>query len=215
MKTQRTRLAFAALLVFSFLPIAALSITQTATVNGKSETETLEQIHSTDNGIRKVETIGKAQRSVSFVDSSGACVREEVKTEKGEYVMTSDGKNLTVSGTWDGKSINRTVPLNGKAFYGSGFTWSVKALLASGKKSMKFWMFNALEPDKPVEMEYKIQGDETVNGRKAKKIKIGLTGLMAAFWSATIWTDNEQRTIRYQGNSGPGTPEMTIDTAYQ
>jgi hypothetical protein len=110
-----------------------------------------------------------------------------------DYTGERKGKNLLIKGKLKGKKIDTKAKINDNPFFffpALGLSEFVK----SGKESQKFWMLlpdNKSDEMKVHEMKAENQGPENIvlRGKKVETIKVkwGLTGFRARFFSQTFW----------------------------
>lgn len=200
-------------LPFFALAFAQEICTQTTETGGKTTVEKIQITRSTSGENERIDFVSDRESRSIIVDAGGQVLREEGQGPGGSYLVERNGDSLRITGSTDGKSTDRTINLKGRPYYGIGLEWSSRALVLSGGKSLIFWMYN-LTGDKTVEMELRLQDKETINGREGYRIRIGLTGILAPFWSATEWVTPDGLLLRYVGNSGPGTVDTVINFSY-
>jgi hypothetical protein len=189
----------------------AETLTVRTTVKGKVTTSSSTRVEAPEGeGLRILEGSEEAEVSVLAL-SDGTVKSYELKAKDGQVLMVSDGKFVESSGSWQGKPISSKFELKGLGFYGSGFEFALRALARNGLASLKFPMVNMAEPSKSVTMVATREGTERFGERDGIKVKIGLTGLMAAFWSAHVLVAEDGSVLRYRGNQGPGTPDMVTE----
>jgi hypothetical protein len=61
-------------------------------------------------------------------------------------------------------------------------------------------------------MQFIRQGTEKIGGTDTTKVKMCLTGALAAVWSANYWIRDDGNVFRYEGDEGPGTKKMVIES---
>jgi hypothetical protein len=207
------------ILVFFVLVMPAFAFagepyTQTIERDGKKIVERVDFSATVADGNQRFEFTGEKEHRVVVLDADGTVLREESTFENRSLVSVKTGDTVRITGTIQGKPVDRTVQLKGRSFYGSGFEWASRVLSKSAQKSLRFWMFSPKEDGKDIEMELRVQGTEKVGDVECVKVRIGLTGMMSAFWSATEWLVPDGRLARYEGNQGPGTPATVVTCAY-
>jgi hypothetical protein len=124
-------------------------------------------------------------------------------------------EEIHLSGHHAGTPIQRRLRIDAAPWYQAG-SISLRAFAQSKKTEIGFWI---LRPGKF--SAHKLiavrQGKESLyfNGMPipAYKIKVGLTGWKAPFWSAHYWFSVKDGVfLRYQGPSGPpGSPETVVE----
>lgn len=125
-----------------------------------------------------------------------------------------DGE-IHLSGHHAGTPIERRLKIDAAPWYQAG-SISLRAFVQSAEAETHFWI---LRPGKF--SAHKLiavrQGKENLNINgvpiSAHKIKVGLTGWKAPFWSAHYWFSAKNGVfLRYQGPSGPpGSPETVVE----
>lgn len=188
--------------------LAAETRIVSTTSEGKTKTYSTEVREIPDGSGVEIQEKGEEGSFSVHLDGDGLVRSVETQSKDGTILMVSDGKFVTVSGTWKGKAVGGKCDQKGLGFYGSGFEFALRALARGGLESLRFPMINPAEPSKAVVMELTREGSESYKGRDAIKVKIGLTGIMAAFWSAHLLVGGDGMILKYMGNQGPGTPYM-------
>jgi hypothetical protein len=60
-------------------------------------------------------------------------------------------------------------------------------------------------------MELTREGSDSYKGSEAIKVKVALSGIMAALWSARFLVAPDGTILKYEGNQGPGTAAMVME----
>jgi len=205
------RLLPAVLAVLFVLPLSAETLIYRETAQGKTSKETATLTRSEEGGLSWQILTGKDSSSRSARNSSGAMVAVEIADKDGQWALKVEGDELRASGTYKNKPVAGSLPLKGRV-WSVGFDQPLKWAVAHKMTApLTFLMVNPVELAKPTEMVLTPDGKDTVEGKPALRFKIGLTGALAMFWSATIWADpvtGDQ--LQYKGNKGPGTPDVLL-----
>jgi hypothetical protein len=159
----------------------------------------------------RVEESSEDGNTNTLLAEDGTVKTTEFLAKDGTIRMESDGNVVTVSGTWKDKPIVGRYELRGKAFYGPGLKFAVRAFARGGFASLKFPVIQPTKPSKAMLMELTKEGTAVFNDREATKVKVAPSGAMAIFWSAHLLIDEEGNILRYQGNQGPGTADMVTE----
>lgn len=122
---------------------------------------------------------------------------------------------LHIQGILQGKAVDKQLPLGNKPWFQS-LSFALSRMVALERAKTEFWF---LRSDKLelLAMRAELAGKEQVeaDGKAvaARRVRIKLDSLMAAFWEASYWfRDADQAFLRYQGVNGPpGTDETVID----
>ncbi len=181
------------------------------TVKGETRIQKSEYVEESVGGLPRIIEKGEDGSVTTQLAADGTVAWTEVQAKQGAIRMASEGGFVVTSGTWDGKQISGRYELKGLGFYGSGFSFALRALARSGAKSLKFPMIGLPDPSKGTVMELKREGEEVFKGKKAVKVKISLTGLMAGLWSGKMLMGEDGTFYRYEGSQGPGTPNMVTE----
>jgi hypothetical protein len=182
-----------------------------STTGGKTKTISTEQREIPEGSDLKILQKSEEGSVSTLLGRDGTVKSTEIQAKDGRILMESDGKTVSVSGTWKGKALSGQNELKGLGFYGNGFEFALRALARDGLASLKFPMIQPTDPKKAMVMELTREGRELIKGREAIKVKIGLTGIMAAFWSAHVYVASDGTMLRYEGNQGPGTADMVSE----
>lgn len=181
------------------------------TSQGKTTTQTSAYRESAEGVFTRVVEEGEDGSVVTLLAADGTVASTDISMKQGSIRMSSDGKAVDISGTWDGKPISGRYELKGLGFYGSGFTFALRALARNRLDSLKFPMISFAKPSSSTVMEVKREGKGSFKGKSAIKVKLTLTGAMSAFWSARILIGEDGTFYRFEGNQGPGTPNMVSE----
>ncbi len=207
---MKTRILICILLVSAFT-LGAETVIFQETVKGKTTRENIDITRITENGLSW--EISTAKDSVSKIgtDENGKVQAMEVSSTEGNWTLKVDGDNLTSAGTYKGNAFSGTLPLKGR-LWSSGFDMALKTYIRNNTKgNLPFLMVNPVDISKCTEMVLVPEKEETLDGKIARRFKITLEGAKSLFWSAKIWADpltGDQ--VKYQGNQGPGTPDMVL-----
>jgi hypothetical protein len=185
------------------------------TSQGKTKTQASTYREAREGALTRIVEEGDDPEEGGTVETllaaDGTVASTDIRMKQGRIRMTSDGKTVETSGTWDGKPISGRCELKGLGFYGNGFAFALRALAMNDLKSLKFPMINFAKPSTSTVMEIKRDGTDTFMGKRAIKVKLTLTGAMSALWSARILIGEDGTFYRYEGNQGPGTPSMVTE----
>jgi hypothetical protein len=147
----------------------------------------------------------------TLLGEDGKVRYQETRSADGAIRMSSDGMRLKVTGTWKGKALSGDFDLKGLGFYGNGFDFALRALASEGLDSLKFPMVRPADPPQFVVMALNREGADTYAGQEAVKVKISLTGALAAFWSGHLLMGQDGAILRFSSNQGPGGAEMVTE----
>ncbi len=202
-------------IIFAMLVLGAFLYPETRVVStrseGKTRTVTTEFEEVAKDGGVEVREVGEEGSLVALLDPAGEVRSFEIRSKEADLAMRSDGKVVTVSGTWKGKPIAGSCELKGLGYYGGGFEFALRALARNKLASLKFPMIRPAEPSKSTVMELTREGVEAYKGRSAIKVKVSLAGIMSALWSAHVLVGEDGTILRYTGNRGPGTADIVTE----
>jgi hypothetical protein len=207
---MRSALALASVLLFAG-SLAAETRTVATTTKGKTTTQTSIYREAPEGSSIRVTQEAGTDIVATVVSKDSTVSSVDIRTKDGRILMTSDGAVVAVSGTWAGKEIGGRYELKGLGFYGNGFDYALRALARRGLQSLQFPMIDPANPAKAMVMELRREGTDLFKGKPAVKVKISLTGVMAAFWSASFLMAEDGTILKYEGNQGPGTPAMVTE----
>ena len=182
-----------------------------ATSAGKTRTISTDVREIPEGGRLRILQENEEGSVSTHLDADQTVVSAEIRTRDGTILMANDGKAVRVSGTWKGKEVAGNCDLKGLSFYGYGVEYALRALARNNLKSLKFLLIQPWDPSKSMLMELTTEGNDTFRGRKAIKVKLSLSGPMAAFWSAHFLAAEDGTILKYAGNQGPGTPDMVTE----
>jgi hypothetical protein len=117
-----------------------------------------------------------------------------VSKEGSDYRIKRTADTVRIYGLFKNSEIDKSITIDNHPFY-TNPTIGLKGFLYSGRESDRFWL---LRPDKPeiLQMKVELQEDETIDvgGRQlnASRLKWGLTGIKALFFSEVYWYDRER-----------------------
>jgi hypothetical protein len=195
--------------------LGAETRTYAITSQGKTKTQTSVYRVKVEGGlVRVVEEASDPSEGgtvESLLAADGTVSSAEIQMKQGSIRMTSDGKTVESSGTWNGKAISGRYALDGLGFYGNGFSFALRALAEGGLASLKFPMISIAKPSSATVMELKREGEDSFKGKRAIKVKLSLAGAMSVFWSARLLIGEDGTIYRFEGNQGPGTPAMVTE----
>lgn len=200
----------AAVLVLARTASAEVRVYST-TIKGDTKLQSSEYLEESVGGSPRITEKGEDGIVTTQLAADGTVAWTEIRMKQGSVRMASEGGYVVTSGTWDGKEVAGRCELKGLGFYGSGFTFALRALALSGAKSLKFPMIGFADPSKATVMELKRDGGDSFKGRKAVKVKISLTGILAGLWSARMLIGEDGTFFRYEGSQGPGTPNVITE----
>jgi hypothetical protein len=205
---------FTALAVF-VLAVASTAYAETrvysTTIKGKTEQRVSIYTETLKDGFLSIVEEGDEGRVSSLLASDWTVVETEIQSKQGSVKMVRSGNYVETKGTWDGKTISGKYELKNIDFYGFGFSYALKALGQKGLKNLKFPVISMEDPSKAVVMEIQREGDGEYKGKKAIKVKLTLTGALAALWSGRFLIGEDGTVYRYEGNQGPGTPNRVTE----
>jgi hypothetical protein len=181
------------------------------TSQGKTTTQSSSYREEREGGLVRIVEEGEDGSVATLLAADGTVSSTDIRTKQGSILMSSDGKAVELSGTWDGKPISGRYELKGLGFYGTGFAYALRALARNGLTSLKFPMISFAKPSSSTVMEIKREGAGSFKGKSAIKVKLSLTGAMSALWSAHLLIGEDGTFYRYEGNQGPGTPTMVTE----
>jgi hypothetical protein len=161
----------------------------------------------------------------TMVDEVSVCrIGTDFDTRLWRIARTDEATSLTakrlkgeihLSGRHGGTPIEARLKIDPAPWYQAG-SFSLRAFAQSTQKETRFWI---LRPGKFT--AHKLfaarQGKELLKidgvSVSAHKIKVGLTGWKAPFWSAYYWFGARNGVfLRYQGPSGPpGSPDTVVE----
>jgi len=180
-------------------------------IKGETKLQSSEYSEESAGGLPRIVEKGEDGIVTTQLTADGTVAWTEIQSKDGSVRMASEGGFVVTSGTWEGKPVSGRYELKGVGFYGSGFSFALRALARSGEKSLKFPMIGVKDPSKGMVMEIKRDGSDVFNGKKAVKVKISLTGIMAGLWSGKMLMDEDGALFRFEGSQGPGTPNMVTE----
>lgn len=166
---------------------------------------------STDGDNRKIETVSEDGSAIVIVRPDGQATYLQEKGKEGQYTITRNGDTLNVSSEWNGKKTEATVSMKKSGWYGST-DQAFKVFQAEKKDKLVMLLVNPVDPKKTTEMQFIRQGTEKIAGTETIKVKMCLTGALASFWSANYWIRENGDVFRYEGDEGPGTKKMIVES---
>ena len=124
------------------------------------------------------------------------------------------GNTITITGTVSGETINRQLKKNDLPWFQSLY-YSLSCFLESDKGEIEFWM---IRPDnlRLVKLRAEKEPVDTIriNGQteQAKKIRLGLTGLLSYIWHGYYWYRAEDGVLlQYKDMKAlPGRSKLTV-----
>jgi len=180
------------------------------TREGKAQEFSVSRTVSEANGQRTIEEVSERGHNLFVLRSDGQAIRYEVSFKEGSCTMIRENDAIHVSGTVKGKNVDAVVKLGKAAWFGT-IEQGLRHMRENGETDLVAMLMNPVDPSKAIEMRYLMVADEQIGGIAGHKVKISLTGLLANFWGATYWIDDNGNTLRYEGDNGPGTPKMTVE----
>ena len=159
----------------------------------------------------KIETVSEDGTIVLVVRPDGQATYIQETGKKGQYTITRSGDTLTVNSTWNGKKTDGTVLVKKTGWYGT-VEQAIKVFQAEKKDKLVMLLVNPVDPKTTTEMQFIRQGNEQLDGTETTKVKMCMTGALAAIWSANYWILEDGSTYRFEGDQGPGTKKMVIES---
>lgn len=204
-----------AILFLSAIAAGAETIINQEIVKGKTTRHSAEIKRITEGSLNWEIITGTDSVSKTGTSADGKLMAVESIGPDQNITLKVEGDTLICSGTNKGTPFSGTLELKGR-LWALGFNWPLKTYVQNGKKGpMPFLMINPLDMEKSTDMVLTPEKQETVEGKQAMRFKVGLGGAMALFWSAKLWADPVTgNQVKYQGNQGPGTPDMVVLTEY-
>ncbi len=181
------------------------------TSRGKTEQRISEYRETREGGLVRIIEEGEEGFVSTLLTAEGTVVSTEFRTKQGSIQMTCENRIVETKGTWKDKPVSGRCELKDVEFYGYGFSFALRALAQKELKSLKFPVVHIEDPSKVTLMELKHEGFDSFMGRKAIKVKLSLTGAMAALWSARFLIGEDGTVYRFEGNQGPGTPNRVTE----
>jgi hypothetical protein len=211
MRKAATKILTLPLALLCAAGLSAETIVVSRTSGGQTVLSTTERKASAEGAGLRVEESGEDGTTSALLAADGTVVSEELRAPDGILRLENDGKAVAVSGTWKGKAVSARCELKGSGFYGLGFGFAARAFARGGCKPLKFPSISPDKPSRSTFMTITKEGKEPYKGAEATKARIALSGALSAFWSARVLLDEEGRILRYEGNSGPGTPDFVTE----
>lgn len=201
--------------VIVVLLVTAMAYSETrvygTTIKGKTEQKESIYIETQKDGLLSIVEENEDGRITSLIAADWTVVETEIQSKQGSVKMVRSGNCVETKGIWNGKTISGKYELKNIDFYGFGFSYALKALGQKGLKKLKFPVISMEDPSKAVIMEIQHEGDSEYKGKKAIKVKLTLTGALAALWSGRFLIGEDGTVYRYEGNQGPGTPNRVTE----
>jgi hypothetical protein len=176
------------------------------TTGSTSEIRDLE-VQKTQNGY-----VIKTGFSSFETDSSRAVLRWTMDNPSEGISFTAylSGKKIMLNGTFKHKSVKKEYDTGGKPWFMLQY-FSLSELAGSGNSRMEFYAINPLSLEGSILEAVRVGAESVmVDGTKlwGLKIRVSLTGLLAPFWSANFWFNQDYHPVclRFEMNKGPGTP---------
>lgn len=152
---------------------------------------------------------------INFCSVDGATLQWKLKV-KNKYDIIADrvGNSLTISGTKNGKTYNKTIKIDERPWY-QPLSFSFRSFLSSQKDSMSFWVIRADNID-VIALTVKKQEDDMIvfndTPYDAHKVEVRAEGILSPFWHGTYWfRKSDKLFLKYQSVHGPpGTDETTV-----
>ncbi len=200
----------AALSLFAMLMMYGETTWLRVTRDGKVTDMSVTRTESEKDGLRTIREKSDQGTSVCVLREDGEAIRYEFSNKDGNCLMERNDSSVRITGSYKGKKIDTVVKLAKAGWYAS-FENGLAHMCVTGKKDLLAVLINPADPSKSIEMKYTLMGDEKIGDIPVRKIKIGLTGLLANFWSAYYWVNERGETIRFEGDQGPGSGKLLIE----
>jgi len=181
------------------------------TKEGVVKEQWVDTTETTDGDNRKIESVSEDGKAIVVVRPDGQATYLQETSKDGQYTITRSGDTLNVSADWNGKKTEATVSVKKTGWYGS-VDQAFKVFQAEKKDKLVMMLINPVDPKKTTEMQFIRQGTEKIAGTETTKVKMCLTGALAAVWSANYWIRDDGNVFRYEGDEGPGTKKMVIES---
>ncbi|MEA3363760.1 MAG: hypothetical protein U9Q61_10900 [Thermodesulfobacteriota bacterium] len=171
------------------------------------------QLEQGDN-LKLTTDLGK-ERDITRMDADFSTQSWSIDdpTAKTKMGVFRNGNELTFSGVFKDKKIERTVTIDAAPWY-QALSLSLRQFTDPSREHIEFW---SIRPDNLAihHLQVTREAEEilTLEGisSTAIKLKIRLTGLKSAFWSCYYWLRKSDGVfIRYEGPSGPPGWPLTI-----
>ncbi|MEM6844038.1 MAG: hypothetical protein AAF632_17555 [Bacteroidota bacterium] len=137
--------------------------------------------------------------------------------ENHDFTAQRTGNQIRVSGTFQGKSIEKTVNLE-EGLWFNKLDHGLSEFAASDQQEISFWALKLMSDLDPLKLNAKKVSRETldISGQTYQAVKVKLTidnFMLSKLWSAELWyRASDGLFLRYEGaNGGPGTPKTIIE----
>jgi hypothetical protein len=181
------------------------------TVDGKATETFSERSIRTEGSSEIVSVSADGESSEISLREDGQAERYVENEKQGKILYERTGAIVRITGNYQGKKLDGTVNLKNTLWFGSmdrGLVYMIEQNL----DKVVFMSINPVKPEDSMEMQFTREGEETVSGKKAIRVKFSLTGIKAKFWSARYWINAvDGSVLKYEGNNGPGTPNMLVE----
>ncbi|MFZ5563603.1 MAG: hypothetical protein ACOZBW_06075 [Thermodesulfobacteriota bacterium] len=161
--------------------------------------------------------VEKGERSVTTIDADYATTRWEAvrPAEKTNVRAERRGNIIHLTGTFQGKTVNRRYTIDDKPWY-QATSISFRPFVLSGEEKLEFWVLrpSTLEPHQVVARKKGVC-TRSVLGQpvEIQQIRLGLPGVLAPLWGADYWFRKADGVfVKYEGPNGPpGSPVVVVD----
>ncbi|ABW68670.1 hypothetical protein [Desulfosudis oleivorans] len=161
--------------------------------------------------------VEKEEKSVTTIDADFATICwETVRPEENTKVRAErKGNVIRLTGTFQGKTVNREFPIDDKPWY-QATTLCFRPFVTSGDEKLEFWILrpSTLEPHRLVARKkgvdrWPVLGEPA----EVQQVRIGLPGMLAPLWSGDYWFRKTDGVfVKYEGPNGPpGSPTVVVD----
>jgi len=151
-------------------------------------------------------------------DSSRATLAWEYRDALENIALKGERKNdrIEISGLNKGQPVKVTHAIDQRPWL-QWFPFGMEKFVVSTEKQFDYWAVSPTEL-KCAPFTISKTGTEkiTIRGREetAVRARLTLAGALSIFWGADLWLRaSDGLYLRYQGTSGPGTPEVVFELA--
>jgi len=153
------------------------------------------------------------------LDSSFSTLKWTYRNPKKKTAVTAyrEGNIIFLSGAYEEKNVNKKFKINDLPWK-QILSIDLEKFVAAGEKDATFWAIGVEGPSamKITELSAKVKDEETISvnekEEEAIRIRISMTGIMSVLWHGDYWfRKSDYRFVRYEGDSGPGTPRSIIE----
>jgi len=172
------------------------------------------QVKPIAEGVAVMSLIDDSKHYLAHCDNTGNTYLWAVDKKSKRLRAERDGNKITISGTSSGEPVHKQLNKDGLPWFQSLY-YSLSCFVRSDRQSIEFWM---IRPDNLslVKLRAEKKAVETirVNGKKekAKKIRLGLTGLLSYVWHGYYWYRAQDGVLlQYKDmKSLPGRGKLTV-----